>query len=90
MFTMHTRFLHFDENIAKTREKAGLLFSANFVIKCVNPMSYLKFWKQACIPTSLFGVEIYTRGVLVDTYVFSLYQLCTVTVTACSNSETNH
>ena len=32
-----------DENIAKTRKKAGMLFSANFVRKCVNPMIYFKF-----------------------------------------------
>ena len=44
-----------DENIAKTRKKAGMLLSVNFVRKCVNPMIYLKFWKQACIPTLLFG-----------------------------------
>ena len=50
-----------DDIIAKTRKKAGMLFSANFVRKCVNPMIYLKFWKQACIPTLLFGAEISYR-----------------------------
>ena len=49
-----------DENIAKTRKKAGMLFSANFVRKCVNPTIYLKFRKQACIPTLLFGAEIWS------------------------------
>ena len=49
-----------DENIAKTRKKAGMLFSANIIRKCVNPMIYLKFWKQACIPTLLFGAEIWS------------------------------
>ena len=49
-----------DENIAKTKKKAGMLFSANFVRKCVNPMIYLKFCKQACIPTLLFGAEIWS------------------------------
>ena len=34
-----------DENIAKTRKKAGMLFLTNFVGKCVNSMIYLKFWK---------------------------------------------
>ena len=37
-----------------------MLFSANSVRKCVNPMIYLKFWKQACIPTLLFGAEIWS------------------------------
>ena len=36
-----------DENIAETKKKAGMLFSTNFVRKCVNQMIYLKFWKQA-------------------------------------------
>ena len=48
-----------DENIAKTK-RAGMLFSANFVRKYVNPMIYLKFWKQACIPALLFGAEIWS------------------------------
>ena len=37
-----------------------MLFSANFVRKCVNPMTHLKFWKQACIPTLLFGAELWS------------------------------
>ena len=37
-----------------------MLFLANFVRKCVNPMIYLKFWKQNCIPTLLFGAEIWS------------------------------
>ena len=49
-----------DENIAKARKKAGMLFSVNFVRKRVNPMIYSKFWKQACIPTLLFGAEIWS------------------------------
>ena len=49
-----------NENIAKTRKKVGMLLSANLVRKCVNPMIYLKFWKQACIPMLLFGTEIWS------------------------------
>ena len=37
-----------------------MLFSANFVRKCVNLMIYLKFWKQACIPVLLFRAEIWS------------------------------
>ena len=53
-------FKNLGENIAKTMKKAGMLFSANFVEKCVKPMIYLKFWDQACIPTLLFGAEIWS------------------------------
>ena len=49
-----------DENIAKTRKKVGMLFSANFDRRKVNPMIYVKFWKQSCIPTLLFGSEIWS------------------------------
>ena len=44
----------------QNKEKAGMLFSVNFARNCVNPMIYLKFWKQACIPTLLFGAEIWS------------------------------
>ena len=44
-----------DESITKTRKKAGMLFAANFDRKRTNPMVYLKFCKQSCTPTHLFG-----------------------------------
>ena len=53
-------FKNLGENIAKTMQKAGMLFSANFVEKYVKSMIYLKFWDQACIPTLLFGAEIWS------------------------------
>ena len=49
-----------DESITKTREKAGMLFAATFDRRRTNPMVYLKFWKQSCIPTLLFGSELWT------------------------------
>ena len=48
-----------DENITKTRKKAGMLFSARFYRRRTNPLVYLKIWKQACIPCLLFGSELW-------------------------------
>ena len=49
-----------DENITKARKKAGILFSADFDRRKMNPMVYIKFWRQACIPALLFGAELWT------------------------------
>ena len=49
-----------EESITKTRKKAGMLFAATFDRRQINPMVYLKFWKQSCIPTLLFGSELWT------------------------------
>ena len=50
-----------DDSITKTtRKKAGMLFTANFDRRRTNPMIHLKFWKQSCIPTLLFGSELWT------------------------------
>ena len=49
-----------DESITKTRKKAGMLFAATFDRRRTNPMVYLKFWKQSCIQTLLFGSELWT------------------------------
>ena len=47
-------------NIEKTQKKVGMLFSANFYLKKVNPFVYIKFWRQACLPSLLFGSELFT------------------------------
>ena len=49
-----------DDNIDKTRKKAGMLFSSNFDRRKVNPLTYIKFWRQACLPTLLYGTELFT------------------------------
>ena len=36
-----------------------MLFSANFDRRGTNPLIYVKFWKKACIPTLLFGAELW-------------------------------
>ena len=50
-----------DENITKTRKKAGMLFSTNFDRKRTNPLIYVKFWKrhayQLCFLEPNFGLS---------------------------------
>ena len=49
-----------EDNIEKTRKKAGMLFSANINRRRTSPLVYVKFWKQACLPALLFGSELFT------------------------------
>ena len=49
-----------DEDIDKTRKKAGIIFSSNFDRRKVNPLIYIKFWRQACLPTLLYCTELFT------------------------------
>ena len=49
-----------DDNIDKTRKKAGMLFSSKFDRRKVNPLTYIKFWRQACLPALLYGTELFT------------------------------
>ena len=48
------------DNIDKTRKKAGMIFSSNDDHRKTNPMIYVKFWRQACLPSLLFGAEFFT------------------------------
>ena len=48
------------DNIEKTRKKAGMIFSSKFDRRTTNPLVYIKFWKQACLPSLLFGSELFT------------------------------
>ena len=49
-----------DENIDKTRKKSGIIFSSNFDRRKVSPLSTSKFWRHACLPTLLYGTELFT------------------------------
>ena len=49
-----------DDNIDKTRKKVGMLFSSSFDRRKVNPLIYVKFWRKACLPTLLYGAELFT------------------------------
>ena len=46
-----------EDNIDKTRKKAGMIFSSYFDRRRVNPF---KFWSQACLPSLLHGSELFT------------------------------
>ena len=49
-----------EDNIDKTRKKAGMIFSSNFDRCNVNPFIYIKFWSQACLPSLLYGSDLFT------------------------------
>ena len=48
------------DNIDQTRKKARMIFSSNADRRKTNPLIYVKFWRQACLPSLLFGAELFT------------------------------
>ena len=52
--------LNTDNNIEITCSKAGIIFSSNLDQWKVNPFIFVKFWRQACLPSLLFGAELIT------------------------------
>ena len=49
-----------DDNIEKTQKKAGINFSSNLDCRKINPLIYVKFWRQACLSSLLYGAEVFT------------------------------
>ena len=49
-----------DDNIEKTQKKAGMTFSSNLDRRKINSFFYVKFWRQACLPSVLYGAEVFT------------------------------
>ena len=49
-----------DDSIEKTCNKTGFIFSSHLDRRKVNPLTYVKFWRQACLPSLLFGAELFT------------------------------
>ena len=49
-----------EDNIEKSRKKAGMIFPFNFDRRKVNPFIYIKFWSQACLPSVLYGSDLFT------------------------------
>ena len=47
------------DNIEKARKKACMIFS-NFNRRKTKPLISIKFWRQACLPSLLFGTELFT------------------------------
>ena len=39
---------------------AGMIFTSNFDRRKVNPPTYIKFWRQGCLPPLLYGNELFT------------------------------
>ena len=37
-----------------------MIFSSNADRRKTNPLIYVKFWRQACLPSILFGAELFT------------------------------
>ena len=48
------------DNIEKTRKKAGMIFSSSFDRRKTNPLIFVKFWRQVCLPLLLFGSELFS------------------------------
>ena len=44
----------------KTGKKAGMIFSSNVDRRKTSPLNYVKFWRQACLHSLLFGAELFT------------------------------
>ena len=49
-----------EDNNEKARKKAGMIFSSDFNRCKTKPFIYIKFWRQACLPSLLFGTELFT------------------------------
>ena len=49
-----------EDNIEKARKKAGMIFSFDLNHHKTNPLIYIKFWRQACLPSLLFGTEFFS------------------------------
>ena len=49
-----------EDNIDKARKKVGMIFSSNLDRRKVNPFIFIKFWSQACLPSLLYGSELFT------------------------------
>ena len=49
-----------DDNIEKECKKASMIFSYDFNYHKANSLVYVKFWRQACLPSLLFATELFT------------------------------
>ena len=52
--------LNISEAIEKTRKKAGMLLSGCTDRRKTNPTFYIKLWHKVCLPTLLYGAELWT------------------------------
>ena len=49
-----------DDNIEKERKKFAMIFSSDFNCRKTSPLIYVKFWRQACLPSLPFGTDLFT------------------------------
>ena len=49
-----------DDNIDKTRKKCWYVIFVQFWSPESHPLIYVKFWRQACLPTLLYDAELFT------------------------------
>ena len=50
----------FSTNVEDKIEKAGMIFAYNFDHRKTKHLIYIKFWREACLPSLLFGVEFFS------------------------------
>ena len=65
-----------EDNIDRTCKKVGLIFASNFDRCKVNLLVYVKLCKQACLPSLLFGVELWTLTPRGDNFHRLGYGMC--------------
>ena len=49
-----------EDNIEKARKKAGMIFACNFDRCKTKLLIYIKFWREACLLSLLFGAELFS------------------------------
>ena len=49
-----------EDNIEKARKKAEMIFACNFDRRKTKPLIYIKFWREACLPSLFFGAELFS------------------------------
>ena len=73
-----------DDKIDKTRKKVGTIFPSSFDHRKVNPFTYVKFWRQACLPTLLYGAELSTLNFYFIVKTWALPVLVSEKYVSCS------
>ena len=70
-----------------------MIFSAKFDRRKVNLLIYVSFWWQACLPTLLYGSELFTHTKFiretreVSTMVYQEHILCTKVYTEATSPK---
>ena len=46
--------------LKRHKKKAGMIFSSNLDCRKINSLIYVKFWRQACLLSLIYGAEVFT------------------------------